>query len=165
MVAEDPILLTVRAVVQENKAVRAELLDAVAGLSEEQQAERWFGDESWSVRDILSHLYEWQNGFAHALERIARGERPEIPDYNPEDADDVYNALVTERNRDLTWEDLFAHLHAAAQRHEVAVKNLVGRIEPERYEEGRTARRLSDTAEHDHEHIPAILEWRRRQGI
>ena len=147
------------------RAARADLLDAVEGLPEARRDARWFGDGQWSVRDILAHIYEWQNGFAHALERLARGERPEIPDHNPEDPADTYNALVVERNRHLAWDELLAHLRAARERHEAAVANLVGRLAPDRFEEGRTARRLADSARHDREHMGSILQWRGEQGI
>jgi uncharacterized damage-inducible protein DinB len=148
-----------------NARAREELLAALDGIPAERRAEGWYGPEAWSLHDIVAHLFEWQNGFAHALERIARGERPEIPDYDPSASNDVFNALVVERNRGMEWDGLIAHLHAAALRHEAAVKNLAGKITPDRFEEGRTARRLADSAGHDQEHIPAILEWRRQQRI
>ncbi len=165
------IASAVASVIEANQAARAELMEAVDALSPERRRECWYGeggaseDARWSLHDIVAHLYEWQNGFAHGLELMARGERPEIPDYNPEEPDDVFNALVTERNRHLGWEELLLHLRAARERHEAAVRNLVGRIPDDRFEVGRTARRLANTAEHDHEHIPAILEWRRRHKI
>src|SRR5688572_20812494 len=130
--ANDPVALAVVEVLNENERARAELLAAVDGLSEEERSEVWFGE--WSVRDILAHIYSWQDGFAHALERIAAGERPEIPDFDPraENGEDQFNALVVERNRHLDWADLLAHLRAAKERHEAAVRNLVGRIDAER---------------------------------
>lgn len=166
----DPVALAIPAIIEANQRARAELLEAVDALTAEQRAQRWYGDERWSLHDIVAHLYEWQNGFAHGLERIARGERPEVPDYapdpdDPQRADDAFNALVTERNHHLGWEELLAHLRAARERHEAAVKNLAGRVPPERFEPGKTARRFSDSAEHDREHTPAILEWRRQQRI
>lgn len=150
-------------VIEANQAARADLIAAVDALSPERRAERWYGE--WSVHDILAHLYEWQNGFAHGLERMARGERPEIPDYDPETGDDQFNAIVVERNRHLTWEELLAHLRAARERHEAAVRNLVGRLPADRFEPGRTAHRLADTASHEREHTAPILEWRQEQGI
>lgn len=163
--ANDPVAEAVIEVLNENEQARSELLAALEGLTEEQQRETWFGE--WSVREIVAHIYAWQDGFAHALERIARGERPEIPDFDPraEDGEDHFNALTAERNRHLEWPDLLAHLRAAKERHEAAVRNLIGRVDAERYEVGRTARRLSDSARHDREHLPAILEWRRGAGI
>lgn len=150
-------------ILEANQAARADLIAAVDALTPARRQERWFG--TWSIHDILAHLYEWQNGHAHALERMARGLRPEIPDYDPDTGDDPYNALVVERNRHLAWEELLAHLRAARERHEAAVRNLVGRLPADRFDEGRTARRLADSAEHDREHIAPILAWRREQGI
>ena len=159
----DPVAEAVPRIIEANQAARAELMEAVDALSPERRQERWFGE--WSIHDVIAHLYEWQNGYAHALERMARGERPEIPDYDPQGGDDAFNALASERNRHLPWEELMAHLRAARERHEAAVKNMVGRLPAERFEEGRTARNLSDTAGHDREHIEPILQWRREQQI
>ncbi|MEX2374230.1 MAG: DinB family protein [Dehalococcoidia bacterium] len=157
--------LAIITVTRENEAARKELLQAIAGLDEASRTEGWYGDGEWSVKDILVHLFEWQNGYAHALERIARGERPEIPDYDPAAGDDTFNALVVERNRDMDWDAVLAHLEAARVRHEAAVKNLIGRIKAEQFTEGRTARRMSDAASHDREHMPAIAAWRRVRGV
>lgn len=161
----DSIAQDVNAMLEENHRARAELLEAVDGLPPGRRLEQWFG--GWSVHDILAHIYVWQNGFAHALERVARGERPEIPDYDPqsETGTDDFNAMAVENNRHLSWEELLAHLRAARERHDAAVKNLVGKIPRERFERGRTARRLADSATHDDEHIPAILDWRRERGV
>jgi len=159
----DAVAEAIPGIIEANQAARADLLAAVDALTPARREERWFGE--WSIHDVIAHLYEWQNGMAYALERMARGERPEIPDYDPNTGDDPYNALVVERNRHLIWEDLLAHLRAARERHEAAVKNLAGRLAPERFEEGRTARNLSDTAGHDREHTESILEWRREQRI
>lgn len=161
--APDAVAEAIPGIIEANQAARAELIEAVDALTPARREERWFGE--WSIHDILAHLYEWQNGYAHALERMARGLRPEIPDFNPDDGDDAYNAIVSERNRHLTWEELLAHLRAARERHEAAVKNLAGRLPAERFEPGRTARNLSDTAGHDREHADAILAWRREQRI
>ena len=45
------------------------------------------------------------------------------------------------------------------------MKNLMKRITAEQFSEGRTARRLADTASHDREHITAIRAWRSVQGV
>jgi uncharacterized damage-inducible protein DinB len=163
--AHDPVATAIEEILRENQRARAELLDALDRLPAVHRDDRWFGD--WSVRDILAHIYMWQDGYAHALERMARGERPEIPDFDPqaENGEDAFNAIAVEANHHLSWEELLAHLRAARERHEAAVRNLAGNISPDRFEEGRTARRLANSATHDREHIPAILEWRREQGI
>ena len=44
------------------------------------------------------------------------------------------------------------------------MNRLPGTLDPDRFTEGRTARRLADAANHDHEHIESILEWRRSKG-
>ena len=155
----------VAAVLEENRRARAELIAAIDALPPQRRRERWYGE--WSLHEILAHLAAWQDGFAHALERLARGERPQVPGYEPSlpDADDRFNARVVERNAALSWEELLARLRAARERHEVAVAALVDTLPPDRFAEGRAARRLASQFNHDREHIPAILDWRRREKI
>ncbi len=56
-----------------------------------------------------------------------------------------------------------AELSTARQRHEAAVRGLSA-LPPERLAPGKTAHNLSNEAEHDREHVTAILEWRREKG-
>jgi uncharacterized damage-inducible protein DinB len=161
----ESIAADVDAILEDNQRARAELLEAIDGLPAGRRLEPWFGE--WSVHDIVAHIYMWQNGFAHALECIARGERPEVPDYDPqsETGTDDFNAMAVEQNKHLSWEELLAHLRAARERHEAAVRNLVGTVPPDRFAQGRSARRLASSATHDDEHIGAILDWRRERGV
>ena len=153
------------AVLEANQRARAELIGAIDALPAERRRERWYGE--WSLHEILAHLGAWQDGFAHALERLARGERPEVPGYEPSlpDADDRFNAVAVAKNAQRSWEDLLAQLRAARERHEAAVCALVDTLPPDRFVEGRAARRLASQFNHDREHIPAIIEWRRREKI
>lgn len=161
----ESIASQVAAVIEENQRTRAELIAAIDALPPERRRERWFGE--WSLHEMLAHLFTWQDGFAHGLERIARGERPEVPGYEPNvaDADDRFNAVAAADNAHLSWEQLLAHLRAARERHEAAVRALVGVLPPERFAEGRAARRLASSSVHDREHLEAILAWRGQQRI
>lgn len=57
------------------RAARAELNEAISGLSEEQMSQDIVAGE-WSVKDILAHLASWQNEALLAVKRAERGETP-----------------------------------------------------------------------------------------
>ena len=154
-------------VLEANRATRAALLAAIDALPAARRDERAF--DAWALHDVLAHLVAWQDGYAAALECIARGERPIVPGFEPglDDAaaTDRFNARAVEAAAGESWDVLLARLDAARERHERAVRALAGRLDAERFVEGRTARRLASSAAHDEEHIPAILAWRQREGI
>jgi uncharacterized damage-inducible protein DinB len=148
------------ALLEENAAARAALLAAVDALPAERRLERSLGD--WSLKDLLAHLAAWQDGYAHALELVASGERPQIPGYAG--SDDAYNAACVAASQQLSWEQVLAALRAARERHEAAVRGLRA-VDADRYAPGRTPHRLASSANHDLEHTPAIEAWRRAQGL
>ncbi len=155
-----PEVIDLDVIAEENAQARAALVEAVDALSDEQRREVWFGQ--WSLHDVIAHIAAWQDGFAHALELMARGERPVIPGSQGDDFD-AFNAASTEARKDHDWEQLMAELSTARERHEAAVRGL-STLPPERLAPGKTAHTLTDEAEHDREHIDAILEWRREKG-
>lgn len=162
----DTLRAQVDALLEANRATRAELLTAVDALTAEQRREVWFG--TWSLHEVIAHIAAWQDGFAIALERMLAGERPVIPGFDASgddgDATDRFNASAAERSQGQSWESLLGALRAAREHHEAVVDRLPGTLDPDRFTEGRTARRLADAANHDREHIDAILEWRRSKG-
>ncbi len=136
------------------------LLKAVDGLTDEQMVQSWYGD--WGVREILGHIIGWHHEMDGVLQRISRGEKPVAEGVNYDDAD-TYNARFAE-----TWQ---AASPAAVLEELTASKELFVKaaqfVPEERYEEGRTAHRIVMGSGPDHyrEHIPAILEWRKKEGI
>ncbi len=157
------------AILEDNAKARAELVAAIDALPAQRRLEGWYGSERWSVKDILGHLVRWQEGWSHALQAVAAGERPAVPGYepnrdDPDAADAAYNAASVAEMRDTTWEAVLARLRAAREAHDEAVRGLRV-LEPERYAEGRTPYRLASSGSHDREHSEAILEWRREQRL
>ncbi|MQA01115.1 MAG: ClbS/DfsB family four-helix bundle protein [Dehalococcoidia bacterium] len=151
------------ALLAQNAEARGDLMDAIDALPPDRRCEGWYGEEQWSVHDIVAHLIGWQDGWAHALELMAKGERPSIPGY--EGDDDPYNASSVGSRREHSWEQLMGELRSTRERHEAAVRNLRGNLDPERLAPGKTAHNLANAGGHDHEHIEAIIEWRREQGL
>ena len=162
----DSLRAQVDAVLEANRAERAELLGAVDALTDAQRREVWFG--SWSLHEIMAHIVAWQDGFAIALEQMLAGERPVIPGFDPSiedgDATGRFNAAAAERGKRQSWEELLGALRVARERHEAVLNRLPDTLDADRFTEGRTARRLANAGEHDREHIDAILEWRGSRG-
>ncbi|MDA0365291.1 MAG: ClbS/DfsB family four-helix bundle protein [Chloroflexi bacterium] len=149
--------------IEGNAQARAELIDVIDALPAERRSEGWFGPEQWSVHDIIGHLGGWQAGWSHALELMASGERPAVPGY--EGDDDAYNAGSVAAARERSWEQLMVDFRQNRERHEAAVRGLRGTMDLERIVPGRTAHNLANAGGHDREHIDAIRDWRRAQGI
>lgn len=137
-----------------------ELLQAVEGLSDEAATRVWYG--TWSVRDIMAHIAGWHREMASALQRVARGERPTPEGVDYSDADD-WNARFAQAHADTPWPQMLQELRASKD----ALLAAARQVPEDRFEEGRVAYRILHNAAIDHyrEHIPAILEWRRREGL
>jgi uncharacterized damage-inducible protein DinB len=78
------------------RAARAELNEAISGLSEDQIGQDIVAGE-WTVKDILSHLAAWENETLLTVGRAARGEA-DGPIIN-ESVDEWNAARVAERRR------------------------------------------------------------------
>ncbi|MGE0226970.1 MAG: DinB family protein [Dehalococcoidia bacterium] len=148
-------------IVEENARARAELLEVVDAIPAPLRLEPTI--DGWSVKDVIVNIAAWQDGYAHALELMARGERPKVPDFEDDDLD-AFNARRQQEAAGDNWERTMVRLRAARERHDAAVRGLRV-LEPDRYAEGKTARRLADAASHDREHIEQIAAWRRSRGV
>lgn len=160
---------TIDQIIEANALARAELIEAIDALPIERRVEGWFGSEQWTVKDILAHIARWQEGWSFALQAIAAGERPSVPGYVPNSkdvdaADAAYNADSIDEMSAETWEAVLARLRDAREQHEEAIRGLRV-LDPERYAEGRAARRLADSSNHDREHSAPILAWRRERSL
>ena len=138
----------------------AALLDAVDGLYEEQMTRVWYGD--WSARDILAHVAGWHREEIAMLERMARGERP-VPESADYTDDDAWNARFVAKWRAASAGEVLAELKATKEAYVAAAS----RLPEERFEEGRTARRLVQQGciEHYREHADEIRAWREKEGL
>lgn len=116
---------------------------------------------NWSVRDILAHVTTWDEEALAHLPTVAAGGRP--PRYSTlYGGIDAFNALMTERKRQLTLEKVLRQLDEVHQRLvdyvAAAPCELVAR-------ETRFRRRLRlDTYGHYPKHARAIAAWRQRTG-
>lgn len=116
---------------------------------------------NWSVRDILAHVTTWDEEALAHLPTVAAGGRP--PRYSTTYGGiDAFNALMTERKRQLTLEEVLRQLDAV---HETLVA-YVAAAPPELVDrETRFRRRLRlDSYAHYPKHAKAIRAWRERTG-
>jgi DinB superfamily len=131
-----------------------------AGLSEPELLEAGVTGR-WSVRDIVAHVTTWEEEAIEHLPSILEGGRP--PRYSAKYGGiDAFNALMTERKKDLSLSEVLR------QRDEVH-RRLVGLVqsapEDQLLRETRFRRRLRlDTYGHYPKHAAAIRKWRERRS-
>jgi hypothetical protein len=113
----------------------------------------------WSVRDIIAHVTWWEEEALKHLPRIREGGRP--PRYSVAYGGiDAFNALMTEKRRDLSLADV---LRQHDEVHERLIEYVRGAPEELFARETRFRRRLRlDTYDHYPKHAKAIREWRER---
>jgi len=135
--------------------------EAIQGLNEEHMTQVWLG--TWSIRDIVAHMSGWHRELAPALERIARGERPNPEGKNYEADVDGWNARFTAAKRETPVADVLLELDAS---HEDFM-HAAAHVPEERFAEGKTAWKIVNlnSAEHYREHGDQIRAWRSTTGI
>jgi hypothetical protein len=135
-------------------------IESYDGLTESQMTGPLVTD-TWTVKDIISHVTWWDEEALKYLPLIARGGRP--PKYSVTYGSvDAFNALMTEERRDLPLAEVL-------QRAEEVHGRLVGYISSAPDEliatDTRFRRRLRlDTYGHYPLHAEVIKEWRSRSA-
>jgi hypothetical protein len=141
-------------------AAWAAFTNSYAGLTESQLLQPGV-TTAWSVRDIIVHVTTWEEEAVTHLPGILAGRRP--PRYSVTHGGiTAFNALMTDRRKDLPLAEVFT-LQAAAHRRVMA---LIKRVpEDQLGSETRFRRRLRlDTYGHYAGHTAAILKWRNRRS-
>lgn len=132
-----------------------------AGLSEVELLEPGVTG-SWSVRDIVAHVTTWEEEALAYLPLILEGGRP--PRYSTRYGGiDQFNALMTERKKDLPLAEVLRQLDDVHRR----VVELVRRVPEEHVtRESRFRHRLRmDTYHHYPQHAGAIRRWRKERPV
>lgn len=72
-------------------------------------------DDQWSIKDVMAHLWAWQQVSLARMEGGVRGREPDYPYWIlsvgenwEEDADGV-NALTFARTREKSWSEVYEH--------------------------------------------------------
>jgi hypothetical protein len=86
--------------------------ELLASLSEEQiNAPRF--DLEWSIKDVMAHLWAWQQISLARMQAGMRDREPEYPDWildigeDWEEDSDRVNAVTFERNHEKTWSEVY----------------------------------------------------------
>src|SRR5512138_1712758 len=85
--------------------------DLLSNLSEEQITAPRF-DLDWSIKDVIAHLWAWQQISIARMEAGALGRDPKYPQWivsleNWEENADRLNALTFERNHAKSWPEIY----------------------------------------------------------
>ena len=137
-----------------------ELTESYTGLPAARMVEPGVVGE-WSVKDVLAHVTTWEEEALTHLPHILAGETP--PRYSVTYGGvDAFNALMTERKRELSLEEVLRQL---AETHARVMVYVRGAPEDLLVTETRFRRRIRfDTYGHYRGHAKMIGEWRARLG-
>ena len=132
-----------------------------AGLSDSRLTEPDVAGD-WSVKDIIAHVTWWEEEALRHLPLIIAGGQP--PRYSVAYGSiDAFNAMMSERKRDVPLSDVLAQQHDTHRR----LTDFIQSVSEDQFtRETRFRRRLRlDTYSHYPIHTNAIGEWRQRQSL
>ena len=141
----------------------------VAGLSDAQKAAH-LEPSFWTVKDVIAHLWFWQQASVARMEAALKDTQPAFPDWwekfgpDPEEDVDRTNAWNYAQNRDKAWSQVYANWNNQFQRYMSLVKLV---IEQDLLGVGRFAwmgkYRLVDSTlgsyGHHQEHYDSLVTW------
>ena len=134
---------------------RADLLAAIAGLTEQQLTEA--SVDGWSVKDNLAHLAFWDDLRADEVTRISAGHASALR--MSESDDRALNALAYRFRQDLSLQQMRWELQHSRQRLEDAIAAAGPQaLDATRYGEAGLQ------SGHEDEHARYIAAWRARMG-
>jgi uncharacterized protein (TIGR03083 family) len=143
---------------------RAQVEAALSGLADAQLTGPGALDE-WSVKDILSHLTAWEAEAVTVLAKVKRGLKPgKLPSAQAEV--DALNAKWYKENKRRPLDRVLADFRGVRAQMIRQVESLSDDdlAAPRPWFDGGTLGELvkSETVEHEAEHLPHLLEWRRK---
>ena len=141
----------------------------LASLSDE-QIHNPLAPSSWTVKDIMAHLWSWQQASVARAEAALQGTQPAYPAWwaqrlpDPEEEVNGTNALLYSLSKDKTWQQVYSDWKMQFMHY----LELVGRIpEKDFLQAGRYAwmgeYALADSADgslgHHQEHYDTLVAW------
>jgi uncharacterized protein (TIGR03083 family) len=156
--------MTREELLQALRASRAQIEAALAGLADAQLTEPGALGE-WSVKDILSHLTAWEAEAVTALAKVKRGLKPgKIPWAQAEV--DALNAKWYKENKRRPLDRVLADFRGVRAQTLKLVESFSDEdlAAPRPWFDNGTLVELikAETFEHEAEHLPHILEWKRK---
>ena len=128
----------------------------------------------WTVKDVVAHLWFWQQISVARMQAALQGQEPHYPEWwamfgpDPEEDVDRTNAWNYEANRARPWSSVHADWNSQFRRYLELVKEIP---EKDLLEDGRfawmggyalSASPLGSLGHHE-EHIEALLAWLKEQ--
>lgn len=133
------------------RAMRAEMLAAIDGLSDAEMTERTI--DGWSVKDHLAHIALWDDIRAEEVERVSAGHASAWRMTGEQDA--AFNAIGYDLRRDLPLDQVRWELEASRSRLLRAIEQATERgLDPQLYGEAGL------TSLHESQHAGWIRRWR-----
>jgi hypothetical protein len=143
--------------------------ELLADLSEEQINAPEF-DLNWSIKDVMAHLWAWQQISIARMEAGAQDREPQYPEWIvnhienwEEDADQV-NALTFENNHEKLWPEIYANWRNGFQRflelgHTISERAMLDGDKYPWLKGYSLAFILVASYEHHQEHIEKLQNW------
>ncbi len=144
------------ALLQQYREMRADLLSAIDGVSDELLSARTL--DGWSVKDHLAHLAVWDDVRSSEVVRISAGY--ESAWRMNDEQDDLYNAITHDLRRELSIAQVRWEFDASHQRLLNAIGAATGRgLDGSLYGEAGL------NSSHEADHTKWIRRWRGEQGL
>lgn len=148
--------------------------ELLASMSEEQITAPHF-DFDWSIKDVMAHLWAWQQISIARMEGGLQDREPEIPNWivnlgeDWEDNADRVNALTFETNHEKSWSEIYQNwkngfLQFLELGNEISERDL---LDGDRYPwmKGYSlASILISSYDHHQEHLEKLLNWLKEHG-
>ena len=148
--------------------------ELLAGLSESQIVAQELPD-SWSVKDVIAHLWAWQQASVANAEAALQDRHPDYPEwweiFGPDPNEDVdrTNAWFYKTYRDKPWPDVYTDWRSQFLRYldlleEIPEKDL---LEVGRYEwmgDYPLSASPLGSLDHHEEHLETLSAWLREHG-
>ena len=149
--------------------------DLLAGVSEEQITTPQF-DLHWSIKDVIAHLWAWQQVSLARMEGGVLDREPDYPDWilsageDWEDNGDAVNALTFERNHYKPWSEIYRNWRDGFLRlldvaEKVSERDLLDGSRYTWLQGYNLAAVLVASYDHHQEHLEKLHEWLRKHGV
>lgn len=148
--------------------------ELLAGLDEKQILEPLVPSD-WTIKDIVAHMWSWQQASVARAEAALKGKEPDYPKWwqingpDPDEDVDRTNAWIYNANKAKPWSKVYADWKLQFQRYlelsnQIPEKDL---LEPGKYAWMGTSALAASTngsLEHHIEHFETLKAWLRKYG-
>ncbi len=146
----------------------------LAGLSE-QQIHTPLAPSSWTVKDLVAHLWSWQQASMARAEAALQNKQPNYPRWweifgpDPEEDLDRTNAWLYEASRDKPWAAVYADWKTQFTHYLELIRQVpeIDFLQAGRYPwmgKYALADSSSGSLEHHKEHYDTLMEWLKDHG-